>query len=315
MKNLRDIIEPKPQHQESSSDAISALLYDDEDEDLSPQFNFNELIQQQSILSRLKKTDAVGQQPMNEQDGIFERVKRKGVETENEQPSLVARLQKPGQARIQNFMPLGLKRTPDVQLTPSGLKLVKKGISAQAATASQVIGQRSVVAAAAVEAPKSLPTQYKVEVLNIASTASEAELKAFLTQFGRVSSINLNFGRAVVTFAEEKWMLNAIAQGNGMQFKDRLVTIKRPASLVLQQLSPEIDHPRVEQLGPKSSSQKLPIKRIVIEQKQQNDTALVDGPRKVVDQLIGSASSGGSGVKQITITRGADGNRRVVNNL
>lgn len=66
--------------------------------------------------------------------------------------------------------------------------------------------------AAAVEAPnKSLPTQYKVEVLNIASTASEAELKAFLTQFGRVSSINLNFGRAVVTFAEEKWMLNTIA--------------------------------------------------------------------------------------------------------
>jgi hypothetical protein len=48
-----------------------------------------------------------------------------------------------------------------------------------------------------------------------------------------VSSINLNFGRAVVTFADEKWMLNAIALGNGMQFKDRLVTIKRPGPVAV----------------------------------------------------------------------------------
>lgn len=56
-----------------------------------------------------------------------------------------------------------------------------------------------------------------------------------------------------------------------MQFKDRLVTIKRPAggAVAQQQIvtstNPEMDHPKVEQLGPKSPSQKPPIKRIVIE--------------------------------------------------
>ena len=62
MKNLRDLLEPtKPQPEAaSSSDETSAIQYEEEDqfeEDESPQFNFNELIQQQSILSRLKKTD------------------------------------------------------------------------------------------------------------------------------------------------------------------------------------------------------------------------------------------------------------------